>query len=490
MASRLWANLLTGGKMSKSKMIQTREATRGLILATYRRVSTDKQADEGYSLDVQLEKLQAYAKTFSHVRDTRDYMDDGYSGSSLDRPGMRRLIEDIQAGQVTHVIVVKLDRLSRSQKDTLYLIEDVMIPANVTFISIMESFNTDTAFGRAMVGILSVFAQLERENIFERTRGGMQKRVEKGYWPGGGRTPYGYDYDPAQGILVPNEDAGIVRHIYDRYLSGASMQSIADSLHLKYEKIIYNIITRKANAGYIVYKGVEYPGRHEPIISLDTYHRAMQLLADRSAARMVTKTSHLLTGLCYCGTCGAKMRYMKWGKAGHKLICYSQQRSKAYLVHDPNCDGPAPFAEDVEEGVMQTLFTVSQKKLADARRSVESGSMEAVLQERLKKAEGKLRRLYSLYGDSGDHCLLDTIHTVKADIDHINAAILDEQARGTATQCAMDAYRQLEGIQDAWPHMSVQEQRVILTSVVEKITISPQYTDVKLKFGLSAPQDG
>ena len=177
--------------MGKSKMMKPLEAVSDVVLALYRRVSTDKQADDGYSLDVQIEKLQGYAKTFSDVKEVRVYTDDGYSGSSLDRPGMKQMIEDIEAGVITHVVVVKLDRLSRSQKDTLHLIEDVMIPANVAFISIMESFNTDTAFGRAMVGILSVFAQLERENIFERTRGGMQKRVEKGYWPGGGRTPYG-----------------------------------------------------------------------------------------------------------------------------------------------------------------------------------------------------------------------------------------------------------------------------------------------------------
>lgn len=472
--------------MSRSKMFQPLEAASELTLALYRRVSTDKQADEGYSLDVQAEKLQAYAKTFSNVREVRDYMDDGYSGSSLDRPGIGRLMKDIQAGEITHVIVVKLDRLSRSQKDTLHLIEDVMIPANVVFISIMESFNTDTAFGRAMVGILSVFAQLERENIFERTRGGMQKRVEKGYWPGGGRTPYGYDYDPVKGILIPNEQAEMVRYIYDRYLAGVSMQAIADSLDLKYEKLVYNIITRKSNAGYIVYRGEEYKGLHEPIVSLDTYNRAIELLAERSAAKLVTKTSHLLTGLCRCGACGARMRYMKWGKAGYKLICYSQQRSKKYLVRDPNCDGPSPFAEDVEEGVVNTLFAVSKEKLENARKSVESGSVTGMLQEQLKRAEAKLRRLYSLYGDSGDACLLDAIHDAREDIDRLNGALSQERVKGASTRSAMRAYEKLEGIQDAWPYMSVQERRVVLTSVVESITISDDYTDVKLKFGLSA----
>ena len=472
--------------MSKSKMIRPLNVTQDIVLALYRRVSTDKQADEGYSLDVQMEKLQAYAKTMSNVKDTRLYTDDGYSGSSLDRPGMKRMIEDIESGVITHVVVVKLDRLSRSQKDTLHLIEDVMIPANVAFISIMESFNTDTPFGRAMVGILSVFAQLERENIFERTRGGMQKRVEKGYWPGGGRTPYGYDYDTTQGILIPNEEAKMVRHIYDRYLAGAGMQEIADELDLKYERVVYNIITRKSNAGYIVYNGEEYRGRHEPIISLETYQQAMQLWASRSAAKLVTKTEHLLTGFCYCGKCGARMRYMKWGKAGYKLVCYSQQRSKQYLVRDPDCDVPAPYAEDVEAGVIQTLFAVSKEKLANAQKSVQSGSVSDMLQEQLDRAEVKLRRLYGLYGDSGDVYLLETINKTKADIDRLTASIADENARQEVALSVLSVYQRLEGIQDAWPNMSIQEQRIVLSSVIDRITISADYTDVKLKFKLSA----
>jgi site-specific DNA recombinase len=466
-------------------MFKLLEQVNELVPALYRRVSTDRQADEGYSLDVQLEKLQAYAQTLSNVKEVRTYTDDGYSGSSLDRPGMKQLIDDIKSGLITHVIVVKLDRLSRSQKDTLHLIEDIMIPANVAFISILESFNTDTPFGRAMVGILSVFAQLERENIFERTRGGMQKRVEKGYWPGGGRTPYGYDYDPAQGILVPNGEAEMVRHIYDRYLAGVGMQTIADELDLKYERVVYNIITRKSNAGYIVYNGEEYKGLHEPIVSIETYTQAMQLLANRSEAKLVTKTDHLLTGFCYCGRCGAKMRYMKWGKAGYKLVCYSQQRSKQYLVKDPNCDVPAPFAEDVEAGVIQTLFAVSQEKLA-AQKSVQSDRITDMLQEQLNKAEVKLRRLYGLYGDSGDSYLLDTIHKTKADIERLNTSLADEQAKENAVRTTLNTYRQLEGIQDAWPQMSIQEKRAVLASVIDRITISADYTDVKLKFGLSS----
>ena len=197
--------------MARSKMKKIRDVPAEAIRAAlYIRVSTDRQAEEGYSIEVQTERLEAYTKTFDGDVQYELYIDDGFSGASLERPAMQRLIADAENGVVTHILVLKLDRLSRSQKDTLHLIEDVFLPHNVAFVSVQESFNTATAFGRAVVGILSVFAQLERENIYERTRSGMQKRVEAGYWPGGGGVPFGYDYDPEKGIPDPRREFELV----------------------------------------------------------------------------------------------------------------------------------------------------------------------------------------------------------------------------------------------------------------------------------------
>ena len=293
--------------MSKSKMRQYKmpEQADKVVIAKYVRVSTDKQREEGYSVDIQKERLTGYTRSLfppeQYDVEYREYIDDGFSGASLNRPKMNQLIDDVKNGEVTHVVVVKLDRLSRSQKDTLYLIEDVFLPHNVAFISMGESFNTATPFGRAVVGILSVFAQLERENIFERTRSGMQKRVELGYWPGGGRVPFGYDYDREQGTLIPNRDAETVRRIYDLYIQGYAMQTIADMCGLKYDKLVQNILTRKSNTGVIVYNGVEYRGRHEPIVSCETYQKAMLAMLERSGKKFTSVTEHLLTGLLRCG---------------------------------------------------------------------------------------------------------------------------------------------------------------------------------------------
>jgi len=472
----------------KSKMARIEKVIGRLIIRLYLRVSTDRQAEEGYSLRIQEEKLRAYIATL--VDEDVEFevvSDDGYSGGDLNRPGIQRIIKEAESGEITHVVVMKLDRLSRSLRDTMHLIEDVFLPNNVAFVSLYESFDTSTPFGRAMIGILSVFAQFERENIFERTRSGMQKRVEAGYWPGGGGIPFGYDYDPAQGILVPNADAEKVRCLYERYLAGGSLQVIADQLGLKYEKAAYNILTRKSNAGYIVYNGQEYVGRHEAIISPETYEQAMAMLAERSARKLVSKSSHLLTGLCTCGKCGARLRYAPWGKGRSKLVCYSQQSSKKYLIRDPNCDQEKHWAEDVESMVISALFQAAAKdRLAKARKSVSGETVEAVLAEQLDKLNMKLKRLYGLYGDSGDDALLEAIGDVKAEIGREEALLHDEREKNRYVSGANFALDRLEGLEDVWRHLSPAEQRSIIASVIEDITIRDNSVEVKLKYGLTA----
>ena len=151
--------------------------------ALYLRVSTQEQAQEGYSIGEQKERLIAYCKALDWLI-TDVYVDGGYSGSNLNRPGIQKLMDETDKFDV--VLVYKLDRLSRSQRDTLYLIEEAFLPHNVDFVSMQESFDTATPFGKAMIGLLAVFAQLEREQIKERTRMGRIARAKSGLYRGGG----------------------------------------------------------------------------------------------------------------------------------------------------------------------------------------------------------------------------------------------------------------------------------------------------------------
>ena len=158
--------------------------------ALYVRVSTQEQATEGYSVQEQTDRLTKYSEAMGWSV-FKVYTDPGFSGGRTDRPGLQAMINDIRKGYIDKVLVYKLDRLSRSQKDTLNLIEDEFLAHNVDFISMCENFDTSTPFGRAMVGILAVFAQLEREQIKERMFMGKEARAKEGKYPGAKQPPVG-----------------------------------------------------------------------------------------------------------------------------------------------------------------------------------------------------------------------------------------------------------------------------------------------------------
>lgn len=448
--------------------------------AIYIRVSTDAQREEGYSIDAQKEMLAAYCVS-KNIKEFEYYIDGGFSGSNIERPELKRLIDNAKNNLLSCVLVYKLDRLSRSQKDTLYLIEDVFNPHGIDFVSLGESMDTSTPLGRLMLGILSAFAQLERENIRERTRMGMNERVKSGLWMGGGRIPYGYDYDQKQGILVPNNDAQTVRRIYDLYLQGYSTARIARMVGLKYEKLALQILTRKSNAGYICYNGEEYLGKHQPIISLETYQKAMDFMAERSTSRL-SESCYMLSGLIYCGRCGAKMRYQKWGKIDCKIICYSQDKSKTHLIKDINCDNGRLWATELEDIVLKDLFSFSLKPKELDSSAVKAPNVLEILSQQYGDIVKKIKRLYNLYAESSDELLLETINEHKKQLADMQKHIDRETQQSFITNKIADVRKTLTTLKESWSYMTPQEQRNIVRSCVEKIVITADNVDIFYKF--------
>lgn len=432
--------------------------------ALYLRVSTEAQADEGYSLAAQAEKLEAYCR-MKGIAQFQRYVDGGFSGSNLTRPAITELVEAIRSGNVERVVVYKLDRLSRSQKDTLYLIEDVFLPHGVDFVSINENIDTGSPYGRAMIGILSAFAQLERENIFLRTRMGMVERVKQGYWPGGGKIPFGYDYDADKGILVPNSDAETVREIYARYLEGQSTGRIARDLGLKYEHLVRQILLRESNTGVIVYRGETYPGRHEPLIDKTTFARVQRRL-QRTDKPRAAASNKLLTGLLVCGHCGAKMRYQKWGGAGDKLVCYSRDKSKPHLVHDADCPNRGVMARQVEEVVIGDLSRLAAEPVSPHRSKKEP----AECRRALDRAQRKLRRLYELFAEGEDDTLRDAIAHARRECSRAEQALACAQQ--AERQEEHDAAQQaLQTIGSCWDKLSDAEKQTLVRACVQKIVL-------------------
>ena len=195
-------------------------------VALYPRVSSHEQV-AGYSIGEQIASLTKYCEAMGWEI-YKIYTDPGYSGGNTERPGLQEMLKDIKAGKVDKVVVYKLDRLSRSQKDTMMLIEDEFLAYGVDFVSMSENFDTSTPFGRAMIGILAVFAQLERENIKERTMIGKEARAKEGKWGGGSSEPIGYDYNPQTEELVINEyEAMQVKEAAALFLGGTPLRTMS-----------------------------------------------------------------------------------------------------------------------------------------------------------------------------------------------------------------------------------------------------------------------
>lgn len=390
--------------------------------AIYIRVSTQEQATEGYSIQAQTERLQAYCKAkgwgIFHI-----YTDAGFSGSNMERPALSQLLNDVEDGRVDCVLVYKLDRLSRSQKDTLHMIEDVFLDHGCDFVSMSENFDTSTPLGRAMIGILSVFAQLEREQIRERMAIGRTERAKSGLWQGGGWIPIGYDY--VDGRLVPNPiRAAAVRDIYNLFLSGTPITSIKLAVNKKYaldlsDTTVHSVLSHRLYVGDIVWRGEIYKGQHEPLIDMETFARAQKLLHSR--ARIAAskpdpfKPRTLLGGLLFCENCGA--RYLAKGNySGHGdrrvyrpyYMCYSRAKSNKRLIIDPTCRNPAYAVVSLDHTIIEEIRRIaSDPQEFDAivaagrpdagQKRNRNAEAEAAIMHRLDEIDANTTRLLDLY---------------------------------------------------------------------------------------------
>ena len=286
---------------------------RRLRCAIYTRKSSEEGLDmEFNSLDAQRESCEAYiasqrAEGWACMRE--HYDDGGFSGGTLDRPGLKTLIEDIEDGLVDVVVVYKIDRLSRSLMDFSRLVE-VFDKHGVTFISITQSFNTTTSMGRLTLNILLSFAQFEREVTGERIRDKFAASRAKGMWMGG-FVPMGYDVVDRK-LIVNEPEAATVRHMFQRFVELGSATILTRELvanHVLNKRgkpvdkgFLYKLFRNRLYLGEAVHKGTSYPGEHQAIIDQplwDKVHAILQESPRQRAANTRTQTPALLKGLIF-----------------------------------------------------------------------------------------------------------------------------------------------------------------------------------------------
>jgi DNA invertase Pin-like site-specific DNA recombinase len=275
-----------------------------LRCAIYTRKSTDHNLDlEFNSLDAQREACEAYIKSQAHEgwRLIHDRYDDGaFSGASLDRPALQRLLTEVGAGKIDIIVVYKVDRLTRSLGDFAKLVE-LFDQHSVSFVSVTQSFNTTSSMGRLTLNVLLSFAQFEREVIGERVRDKIAASKAKGIWVGGS-VPLGYASVNKKLVVVPKE-AETVRLIFRRYLELGSIRDLVEDLDhkgirtrrqvLSTGKIrgsirfgvgpLAHLLRNRFYIGEIVYRGAVHPGEQEHILDRALFD-AVQAKLDASAS--------------------------------------------------------------------------------------------------------------------------------------------------------------------------------------------------------------
>lgn len=254
-------------------------------VAIYIRVSTLDQAREGYSLEAQEKTLRKWCDDRKYI--VYDlYADKGISGKDIEhRPDMNRLLNDAKNGSFDLVLFWALSRFTRSVSD-LYSTMEKFQKWNVSMVSYTEAFDTSTPMGRAMIGIVGVFAQLERELTSERVSAAMAERAAQGK-----RTCseiLGYDLDGKDSFKINEKEAEYVRFCFSEYLLRKNLSEVAKEAKARGFKgkrgkvptaySVQKILTRTQYCGYNIFCGEVYKGDYEPIIDIETYNKVLALL--------------------------------------------------------------------------------------------------------------------------------------------------------------------------------------------------------------------
>lgn len=478
-------------------------------VACYIRVSTVEQAEEGYSIGAQKERLTAYCKARDWL--VYDYyVDGGFSGSNIDRPAMQKLINDVKSKKIDAVLVYKLDRLSRSQKDTLLLIEDVFNKYDVSFVSINENFDTSTAFGRAMVGILSVFAQLEREQIKERMNMGRVARAQEGLFHGGGYIPIGYDYVDGE-LKINDYEALQVRELFDLFLKGESINSIRDILHSKYtnkygswystSSVVSTLVT-PIYKGKVTFGGEVYDGAHDPIVDEKTFDKAYERYEeirwnkkDSKVKRVPFNAKHLLTGLVHCGNCEA--RYFAMGNySGHGdkkkyfpyYTCYSRAKSNKRMIKDHNCLNKSYSVRYLDEMIIAEIKKLTYNpsiilELQSQEEPMEPRNDNQILENRIAEIEKQINRTIDLYqlGTIPFSQITERINKLKQEQDNLVSQIV-EVNETPQKMSYVDAEILLSTAHAILDSDDLKKKRELVHSLIDKIVLIGEDIEIRWAF--------
>ena len=472
------------------------------ICALYTRVSSRNQLDADYgSLQTQRERLEAYCRSQDDYTIHRVYEDGAYSAETLDRPALKQMLADVQAGKVNCVLAYKIDRLTRTVKD-FHLLMDIFDKYNVKFVSITQSLDTQHPMGRLLRNILLDFAQFEREMTADRTRDKMHQRAEKGMW-NGGVVPYGYRNDNKH--LVKHEtEAPRVQFIFDWFSKDPSLARLRAELTRRdwrtradrpwIKTALSSVLRNPIYTGKIGFNGQSFPGAHEPIITEALFHKVQSLQREYTHAVTTMKRPYLLKGLIHCSDCGSVMTphyAQKRRKDGaiQRTAYYRCTRTMKY--NNRACGIKQMNADQAEAVVIENLCELSQNEPAldatiqELNRDLKSkiAPMEreaATLKARLAEVDAEIDRFVQALGKG------------KISVDRLEKEMSQREVDKKALQLRYDDLQQkineeaaydynatlvkqnLREFRNVFQALTVDEKTEALQCMLKQITVYPE----------------
>ncbi|QDU28889.1 DNA-invertase hin [Anatilimnocola aggregata] len=476
--------------------------------AVYTRKSTEEGLDQDFnSLDAQRDSGEAFIKSQQHegwmlVPDR--YNDGGFTGGNMDRPALKRLMADIEAGKIDCVIVYKVDRLSRSLLDFARMME-VFDKKKVAFVSVTQQFNTASSMGRLVLNVLLSFAQFEREMISERTRDKIAAARRKGKWVGG-MPLLGFNVEHSR-LVVNEPEAEQVREIFGLYAENQAMTKTARQLnergwrtkkwktktgriiggHLFTKGRLWQMLTNPAYIGKVKYKDEVHPGEHKAIVDEGLFLRVQAALTrnkDNGGAGNRNRHGALLRGLLRCGCCDAPMHHVftqKGTKRYRYYVCAKAQRDGW-----DTCAAPSLPAGEIEGFVVEQLkaladspelldATLKAAKLAQATEEKRLQDEVRSLNRKHVSAEQVMRRA------EGDSLTVanEKVAEIRCSIERTESELSVVSARKVNASQIRDA---LADFTRLWGTLSTREQARVMELLVETVSHDGRDGNLSISF--------
>ena len=450
-----------------------------MLTLAYCRVSTEEQAEEGFSIEGQTDKLRAYA-TLHDLGEITVITDPGVSGKNMLRPGLQQLLAAVEAGHASHVIIWKLDRLSRNLRDLMEM-RDKFEKHGVNLHSVCENLDLSSPSGRWFFSMMGGQAEYYRDALAENVRMGHDRAVKEGRWINRPKT----GYDLIDGLLVPNTEATLVIECFRLRGEGHSYRTIEERTGIKYSTV-KTVLDSRIYRGEVLHRKKWHPGIHEALVSEEEWQAA-----HRGTAKGVRRSHDPLSGRVTCGLCDKRMVVAQNGKGHVTYKCH--HRGQGCPQSSRSNQGLARAA------VMGLRLVGHDEALREAiRRRLAGGGPDAATAPRrtrratpattLKRLNDERRKLLDLY--YAEKISAEGFYQEEARIaTAIETARRQSELEGEQERFTTDLEIRFEevariladiDIEVIWAEADERERRVLIENLLEWIKVFPDHLEVKV----------